>query len=59
VIESDGIFPFCNEVFVKDVEHFEKRHVLVYVGMLVANHPAPVLGILLPPDVESEFHGYL
>jgi hypothetical protein len=58
VIEGDGVFTLGDESFVDDVEHFEKRHVFVDVGGLVADDAALVGGVFLAPDVEDEFHDY-
>jgi hypothetical protein len=56
VIESDGILALLDQPLIQHVQHFEKRHVLVHAGNLIANHAPPVLRIFLPPDVERQFH---
>ena len=56
VVESDRVLALLDQPFVEHVQHFQKRHVLVHAGNLVAHHAPPVLRIFLPPDVECEFH---
>src|SRR5262245_3123033 len=56
VIESDRLFTLRNQIFIEYVQHFEKRHVLVYLGVFVTNHLPDMRGALLSPDVENQFH---
>ena len=56
MLEGDGVFAAHDQAFVDDVQHFEERHLGADVLGIVADHPALIGSILLPPDVKSEIH---
>src|SRR4029077_19037670 len=59
VFEGDGRLLSVDQVLVQGVEHFKERHVGRHVLNLVANKgPVRVL-TELPPNPESENHGFL
>jgi hypothetical protein len=57
VLEGNGFFPARYELFVQYVEHFEKRHIGIYVREFVIDEFA-FESAALPPDFECEFHLY-
>src|SRR5262245_17105445 len=56
VIEGDGVFTLLDEFFIQYVQHLQKGHMWVHVGMFVADHAARVIRTLLPPDMKDQFH---
>src|ERR1035437_9779261 len=56
VVERHGLFVLRAEVLVQHVQHFEERHFVVDVGDFIAHHPARIVGVALPPDVNRYSH---
>jgi hypothetical protein len=49
VVKGNGIVSFFYESFVKNVDHFQKRHVGVNILDLVNDKFSGALGVFLPP----------
>ena len=56
VVERHRVFALRDQILIQDVEHLEKRHVLVDVRDVVADHAALIVGVALPPDVQNDSH---
>lgn len=56
MLERNGVFSFCNEPLVEDIEHFEETHVRAYIVELVCFKSPGDVRPCLTPDVESQFH---
>jgi hypothetical protein len=55
-VERDGFLAGSEQIFIKNIEHFEKRCVRGNVPHLVIDEFAAGLAILLPPNFKFEVH---
>ena len=53
---GNGIVPFANQLLVQDVQHLEERSVLFDSGDVIGLKMTLLLGVLLTPYLQIEFH---
>ena len=59
MIKGDRLFAAADQLFIQDVEHLQKRHVGRHIFDLIGDESARCRRVFLPPDCESQVHGYL
>jgi hypothetical protein len=55
-LEGNGLLARSFKALVENVEHLEKRHMLVDVVHLVGLECASTLAVFLPPHIERDLH---
>ena len=55
-VERDGFLSGSKQIFIKNIEHLEKRRVRGNVADFVIDKLAAGLAILLPPNFKFEVH---